>query len=702
MDNEVKSAEITVPRIPTLCLNMIVKNESKIITRLFDSVAQIIDSYCICDTGSTDNTVELIETYLAAKNIPGKVVVEPFRDFGYSRTFALHACTRPTDHLPNHDGLSDYILLLDADMVFWLNPQTSPKQFKQKMLADSYTVFQGMDHYFYKNVRVVKNRPDISYWGVTHEFVSFPPNCQNESFDRPTCFIYDIGDGGCKTDKFVRDIQLLTKGLEEVPNNERYTFYLANSYRDAGQTEKAIEMFKKRIELGGWVQEIWHSYYSIGQCYKRLNDMPNAVYYWLEAYNYFPDRIENLYEVIQYYRMKSNHKLAYAYYVMADHERNKTTDWDHLFLQKDVYDYKIDYEMTILGYYCNRDNYDLHKMTMKVLAHPGVEDHTCKNILNNYKFYPNELAKWAIPLLDANRDMLQMIGQDKDLLSHGFVSSTPSICLNPNNSNILTICTRYVNYKINDKGEYINKEHIETKNILATINMSKPNEWKKTSEFVLQYDTTYDNLYVGLEDVRIMYSGQDLCYMANRGLDGRRMVLEKGTIDLTSQSTNIPCQHLQFEEKQQKIEKNWVIFEDPETHLQKCIYNWSPITIGDISGNQFVKTHEIKTPNFFKYVRGSTCGVTIGDEIWFINHVVSYEDRRYYYHTFTVLDRNTYKLKKYTTLWTFEKNQKVEYTLGFVYMKHMDRFLIGYSIMDRESKYMMVSKKNIDDIMIHV
>ena len=38
---------------PTLCLNMIVKNESKIIRRLFDSVLPIIDCYCICDTGST-------------------------------------------------------------------------------------------------------------------------------------------------------------------------------------------------------------------------------------------------------------------------------------------------------------------------------------------------------------------------------------------------------------------------------------------------------------------------------------------------------------------------------------------------------------------------------------------------------------------------------------------------------------------------
>ena len=50
---------------PTLCLNMIVKNESKIITRLFDSVIKIIDCYCICDTGSTDNTKEIKVVALA-------------------------------------------------------------------------------------------------------------------------------------------------------------------------------------------------------------------------------------------------------------------------------------------------------------------------------------------------------------------------------------------------------------------------------------------------------------------------------------------------------------------------------------------------------------------------------------------------------------------------------------------------------------
>ena len=46
-----------------IVLNMIVKNESKIIVRLLQSVYKLIDAYCICDTGSTDDTIEVIETF---------------------------------------------------------------------------------------------------------------------------------------------------------------------------------------------------------------------------------------------------------------------------------------------------------------------------------------------------------------------------------------------------------------------------------------------------------------------------------------------------------------------------------------------------------------------------------------------------------------------------------------------------------------
>ncbi len=47
---------------PTICLNMIVKNEEKIIERLLHTVTPLVDSYCICDTGSTDRTAAIIKS----------------------------------------------------------------------------------------------------------------------------------------------------------------------------------------------------------------------------------------------------------------------------------------------------------------------------------------------------------------------------------------------------------------------------------------------------------------------------------------------------------------------------------------------------------------------------------------------------------------------------------------------------------------
>ena len=56
-------------RMPRICLNMIVKNEEKIICRLLKSVLPLIDTYCICDTGSTDNTIEVIHEFCKQNGI---------------------------------------------------------------------------------------------------------------------------------------------------------------------------------------------------------------------------------------------------------------------------------------------------------------------------------------------------------------------------------------------------------------------------------------------------------------------------------------------------------------------------------------------------------------------------------------------------------------------------------------------------------
>ena len=300
---------------------MIVKNESRIILRLLDSVKDLIDCYCICDTGSTDNTISLIEKFSKDNNIPGKIIQEPFQNFEYNRSFALKAC----DEMD-----ADFILLLDADMIFWKNPKITSSKFKELLTPShgAFYIFQGSNAMHYKNTRIVKNKSGFSYKGVTHEYVNVPQQFSQGVLVKDVVFIKDIGDGGAKSDKFSRDVRLLKNGLAQEPNNERYMFYLANSLKDLAGTQKhqteseinqiqhlmkewkgqysnhpemealvlsiaesqsqfkvkvtelekelkneAIEFYRKRIKAGGFWEEVWYSYYNIGRLYMEMGDL---------------------------------------------------------------------------------------------------------------------------------------------------------------------------------------------------------------------------------------------------------------------------------------------------------------------------------------------------------------------------------------------------------------------------------------------
>ena len=674
--------------LPTLCLNMIVKNESHIIERLLSSVVNIIDTYCIEDTGSTDDTPTIITNFFEKHSIKGKIVHEKFINFSYNRTHAYQQCS----------GISDYVIFLDADMIF---TTTLSKEELQKRLAQYsvHHIFQGSKSSFhYKNVRIVKNNMNAKYVTPTHEYFSAPPDATYNTFDVKDVFIDDRGDGGSKSNKFERDILLLSKELEENPDDVRCTFYLANSYRDNVNIDKAIEYYEKRIKLGGWVEEQWYSAYMIGNLYfHNKKEIEKGIYYWILAYNIYPNRAENLYELVKYYREKEFYIVAYTFYQLARVAQETNAPWDFLFTKLDIYEYKLDYEFTILGYYYNKGEYSLRNSCMKVLQHRLTEDWVLKNTYSNYKFYTETLSKYALTIPDCNAEILA-----PKLHIPEFVSSTPSLLYDEENHKLF-VCTRHVNYSINEKGDYVNQSNIVTHNSMKVIDV-KNSHWKTIdNEQKISYDESLDNRYVGIEDVRIFLHSKGILYTGNRGLSDNRMAVEFGSIVVSATTVETKDSRiLTFDQHEtpSHCEKNWVLFENSNKEL-KSVYSWSPLQIGNIEDNLFklIRT-DTNVPKFFKHVRGSTHGVSVGEnEVWFLCHLVSYEDRRYYYHLIIVLDSSTYELKRYTPLFTFEK-EKVEYSLGFVYFKEKKQLLFGYSTLDRETKYMCIGKHIIEEMMM--
>src|SRR6266480_5578030 len=140
---------------PTICLNMIVKNESKIIQRALASVAHLLDYWVICDTGSTDDTVDCIRQFFADRGIAGELHSVEWRNFGYKRKLALQLAR----------SKADYLLLMDADM------ELADSGFSKDMLQyPHYSVRQYNRSLVYYNTRLISTTLNWQSVGVTHEY----------------------------------------------------------------------------------------------------------------------------------------------------------------------------------------------------------------------------------------------------------------------------------------------------------------------------------------------------------------------------------------------------------------------------------------------------------------------------------------------------------------------------------------------------
>ena len=695
--------------VPKICLNMIIKNESKIITRLLDSLLFFIDYYVICDTGSTDNTIEVLEEYFKDKEIKGKIIQKKFENFGTTRTYALKAC----ENEPN----SDYILLLDADMKLRFAPDFNTDEFKKSLNKDLYFLLQGTENFQWKNARIIRNNHGFFYNCPTHEYIDCTKESTKENIKKDVLFIEDIGDGGCKDDKYERDIRLLKEALEKDPGNCRYLFYLGNSHKDSGQYQQAIPYYQRRIDAGGWNQEICMSYYYIGLCYKHMGKMEMAISSWLNGYDFMPKRIEGIYEIIHYYRNEGKNKLAYYFYEMACKHRHEVNPQNELFFKKEIYDILLDYEYSVVSFYVKHDDKKLNDVYTKIFNMPNLQSSKKTNMMSNLKFYVTNLKDYKCdPIFDVKP--LLNVGKTIHMQhAYEFHPSTPSLCLHDGK---LINVVRYVNYYIDSKGHYQAKKEngdykhctsITTRNMCGTFTISEDGLIPE-KEFEIKYNKKLDDYYAGTEDIRIMSFGDKLEFTGNKithytNYHDLTIHIEHGNLSLQDESISSCLLDI---EKKNRVEKNWVLFSsNGETYV---IYKWFPIQIYKLDRSSEKSTifndnldhqhmsliNTIPTPYYLRDVRGSTNGIIVENELWFLTHIVSYESNRYYYHIFVVLDKDTFSVKRCSRMFTFNK-QRVEYSLGFVYFEKEKKFLLGFSEHDSNHDYYFIEKNTIEGMM---
>lgn len=281
-----------------ICLNMIVKNERNVIERCLASVRSIISSWAIVDTGSEDGTQEVIKAYL--KDLPGKLVERPWKDFARNRTEALQ-------YVPKS---ATYILIIDADEVLRYEPGFTMPELDH----DCYHIQSRLPNMHYYRTQLVKNGLQWRWESKLHEYIisdiSQPPVPLQGLYNQP----HPDGFRSSNPHKYKQDALTLEQAVLEEPDNPRYVFYLAQSYRDCDDHELAIRHYSQRVRMQGWQEEVWYSLYQIALLKAKKGETWETVQMsLLDAFNYRPSRAEPLLTLAEYYLSKNAWPLAYLF-----------------------------------------------------------------------------------------------------------------------------------------------------------------------------------------------------------------------------------------------------------------------------------------------------------------------------------------------------------------------------------------------------
>jgi len=631
--------------------NAIVKNEATRIERCMKALIDHVDGAIILDTGSTDNTIQLITDFFTAHKKPCEIASGRFETWEQARNDAL-SLARNSVHP------WDYLLLVDADMEMLVTDRNWRDEIRD---GAAYEMVQEAGTVVYTNARLVSRLATGLYRGVTHEYLDVPSvGCIHGAR------FHDHADGANRSGKALRDAALLRKGLETEPQNGRYWYYLGQSLKDAGQSEEAIPAFYNAVRHSNWDEEKWNAQINLAHCFEDVGDLGKFYIEMFKAYEMRPSRAEALYDLAKHFRIKGQNNTAL---VFAELGLTKPLPGDRLFVNS--YPYRVGFkeEFAICGFYDESRRPRARAYNDELSLSNEGEGMTRLGARQNMFFYLEKLT-----------DLCPNTRMEK-------IEFTPPegyVGMNPSMSQDGDLSVRCVNYTISDWGSYEirNSEDgsINRENPIHTRNFILPKDTKEWVEVAFQdYKPEFD-LVRGAEDMRIFRWGKALWSISNfrdRNPEGRceqhlaRIDTTRGTADYLGkvEPQDFPRAY---------AEKNWM----PWVKRGQLRFVHRLGTILDQAGHTVFQAKNIVLD--VQRLSGGGGLVDLGDGKWLaIIHeaqLLPGQNLRYYYHRFVTINDDGAPLAL-SRPFVFHDKQ-IEFAAGLAIVD--GKVLVSYGVRDCE------------------
>ena len=307
-----------------LILTQIMKNEAHVAHRMLNSIKPIVDGIVVIDTGSTDDSINVVKKWGDDNGIETHVIERPFDNFENSRNESFKKAREI--FLGRNDGHTYYNFWLDFDEQIEIDAKFD----KQKIDKDLYMFNTYIGAMKYTRNELCRLDKPYRFYGPVHEFIVCDDKNITSGLMEGLVVRVKMDGGSWQSNipaKYLSHAHVLEKYINDTNRQDpRWIFYTAQSWHDSAcvpdnkdendeRLRRSMKFYKERVSRpDGYPEEIFYAQYRIGTIMRAMEEPWNlALNELLKAYSFDPLRGEPIKAIIDYYLAVGEWHNAYLF-----------------------------------------------------------------------------------------------------------------------------------------------------------------------------------------------------------------------------------------------------------------------------------------------------------------------------------------------------------------------------------------------------